>query len=99
MSDDYVERKEFLSSVKDLRNDIQNMQQTLNNGVKRRAEENQEAIKENNKELKEINSKLDKAEGGFSTLRLIGITIASAITVTGSLVGILKVLGALGHLV
>lgn len=109
MSDhEYIERKEFHDTLDDLkskikndrqglRDDIQSMQQTLNNGVKSRAQDNREDIKEIREKVNEINSKLDRAQGGFSGLKIAGMMLATTIASVGSVVGIFKALGALAH--
>jgi len=109
MSDDeYINRKELYETLDDLkseikderqglREDIQNMQETLNNGVKSRSQENREDIKEIRVKVNEINSKIDRAQGGLSGLKIAGVILGSTITSVGSVVAVLYQLGALGH--
>lgn len=108
MSGEYIDRKEFHDTLddlkneikderKDLRDDIQSVQETLNNGVKQRAKENRKEIKEINDNLNSINSKLDKAQGGLSGIRMAGAIFVSAVTSVGTVVGVLRALGALSH--
>lgn len=108
MSDDYIERKEFhnrLDEIRDnianerkgLREDIQEMKETLNNGVTTRAKENRKELKGMKAKLNRIESKIDKAQGSMGMLRLVGATLGGSLAAVGSILGILKILGAFAH--
>lgn len=108
LSGEYIDRKEFNNKLSELKTeiknerqglhkDIQEMKEVLNNGVKRRAEENKKELKSVDKKLSSIESKIDKAQGGLSTLGTIGTVLISSVTSVGAFVGILKALGILSH--